>query len=495
MLKNGSYGSKNLIEDFDMIRFSRRQFMRNISICAVGSLFSGCGILKKQLKSKKPNFVILFADDMGFGDWNRGGHPTIRTPNLNRMADEGIQLTQFYTANPVCSPSRSALLTGRNPIRTGVIRVFFPNNTKGLSESEITLAKALRDLGYSTACIGKWHLGDRSEYMPLNRGFDYYYGIPYSNDMGILINDIFGPPLMKNFEIIEHPAEQTTLTKRYTEEAIRFIEKSKDVPFFLYLPYTMPHRPLFASEKFMNTSLRGLYGDVIEEIDWSVGQILNTLDHLHLGENTLVMFTSDNGPWHILKQNGGTAGLLRGAKGNTWEGGMREPFIARWPGRIPAGRVSAAVGSVLDFFPTCINLAGGTVPTDRPMDGIDLMPVLEDNQSPERTIYFYHGPHLSAIRKGKWKLHFSYFDAEKVPDRKTGRWVKPEYPLLYNLDADPSEKYDVAMDYIEIVSELTRVAEEYKAEIEWRGENRDLLDWFMDDWVKEREASRKKKQE
>jgi arylsulfatase A-like enzyme len=481
-----------------MIQISRRQFMKNISVCAVGSLavgsiLSSCSIVKKRFNRKRPNFVILFADDMGFGDWSRGGHPTIRTPNLNRMADEGVQLTQFYTANPVCSPSRSALLTGRNPIRTGVIRVFGPDNTMGLSRSETTIAEALKPLGYDTACIGKWHLGDRPEYMPTNRGFDYYYGIPYSNDMGIMKNGVFGPPLMRNLDIIEHPAEQSTLTKRYTEEAIRFIESSRETPFFLYLPYTMPHRPLFASEKFLDTSLRGLYGDVIEELDWSVGEILNTLDRLHLSEDTLVIFTSDNGPWHILKQNGGSAGLLRGAKGNTWEGGMREPFIARWPGRIPAEQVSVEVGSVLDFFPTCVKLAGGILPTDRPLDGVDLMPVLEGSRSPERIIYFYSGPELTAVRMGKWKLHLAYFDKEKVPDKKRGRWVRPEYPLLYDLEEDPSEKYDVATDHPVIVSKLMRVAETYKAEIERRGENKDLLDWFMDGWFKERKSRRKKR--
>ncbi len=335
-----------------MNNINRRDFIKTFSCGTLGAL--GLNSLSSISRAfadtpgnKKPNFVIIFADDMGYGDWNRGGHPTIRTPNLNKMADEGVQMTQFYSGNPVCSPSRSALLTGRNCIRTGVIQVFFPPDKVGMSLNEITIADALKPLGYATACIGKWHLGSVYKHRPLRQGFDYYYGILYSNDM-------VNPDIYRNDENIEHPADQTTLTKRYTEEAIKFIERSKDQPFFVYLPYTFPHVPLYASDKFLDTSLRGLYGDVIEEIDWSVGQINAALNRLGLSENTLVMFTSDNGPWHTKNQNGGSAGLLRGAKGDTWEGGMREPFIARWPGHRPAGYISTGVGSVVDFFPTCV---------------------------------------------------------------------------------------------------------------------------------------------
>ena len=415
---------------------------------------------------------------MGYGDWSRGGHPTIRTPNLNKMADEGVQLTQFYTANPVCSPSRAALLTGRNPIRTGVIHVFTPNCGQGLSTKEITIAEALKPQGYKSACIGKWHLGDTPGFMPTNQGFDYYFGIPYSNDMKIEHNGKVGPPLMRNLDIIEHPANQSTLTKRYTKEAIKYIEQHEDEPFFLYLPYTMPHTPLFASEKFLDTSLRGLFGDTVEEIDWSVGQILSTLDHLQLSENTLVLFTSDNGPWHIREQYGGSSGLLRGAKGDTWEGGMREPFIARWPGRIPAGEIMMSVGSVLDFFPTCVSLAGGEIPTDRPFDGINLIPILEGKQSPERIIYFYYFNHLNAVRKGKWKIHFRYYDHSKGGYGIYENWISPKDPLLYDLEKDPSEKYNIAVEHPDIVAELTKIAKNYKEEINQNGENRGLIEWF-----------------
>ncbi len=475
-----------------MKRITRRDFLSNMSLASIGAaalpmLNTGCASPETPVEKpseKKPNFVILFADDMGYGDWNRGGHPTIKTPNLNRMADEGIQLTQFYSGNPVCSPSRSALLTGRNCIRTGVIQVFFPGNGTGMSTDEITLAEALKPLGYATACIGKWHLGSTYEYRPLRQGFDYYYGILYSNDM-------YNPDIWRNDERIEHPTDQTTLTKRYTEEAIRFIEQSKDQPFFLYFPYTMPHIPLYASEKFLKTSRRGLYGDVIEEIDWSVGQILGTLKRQGLDNDTLVFFTSDNGPWmwDNVGLEGGTAASLRGAKGDTWEGGMREPTIAWWLGHLPEGQVNMSVGSVLDFFPTCVELAGGRIPDDRPYDGINLMPVLEGKESPERTIYYYRGEHLRAVRKGKWKLHFSYwkhpanvysFD-NGGPDFAKG-WIIPKTPLLFDLEGDPSERFDVAQENPDIVADLTATAQRYTQEIEKNGENKELIDWFIHEW-------------
>ena len=459
-----------------MSQFTRRGFISTMGRGALGAMagemfLNSTGLLADSKTDKKPNFVILFADDMGYGDWNRGGNPTIRTPNMNRMADEGVQMTQFDSGNPVCSPSRSALLTGRNCIRIGVTFVFFPGNDMGMSPDEITIADALKPLGYATACIGKWHLGDEYKYRAMRQGFDYYYGIPYSNDMK-------NPDLYRNDERIEFPADQSTLTRRYTEEAVRFIEQNKEQPFFVYLPYTFPHVPLYASDKFLGTSKRGLFGDVIEEIDWSVGQINGTLDRLGLSENTLVIFTSDNGPWHIMKQRGGTSGLLRGAKGDTWEGGMREPFIARLPGRIPAGTISMEAGSVLDFLPTCVTLAGGKVPDDRPIDGVDLMPVLEGKKGRERTIYYYSNDNLNAVRKGKWKLHFTYYDHSRGGYRNRKHWVTPEVPLLYDLHADPSERFDIAAEHPEIVRELTETAQRYKDEIERNGENRDLIEWF-----------------
>ena len=464
-----------------MNTIKRREFLNSMAGGTLGTAaaLSGCCREEATAQSKtnsKPNFIILFADDMGYGDWTRGGHPTIRTPNLNRMADEGVHLTQFYSGNPVCSPSRSALLTGRNNIRTGVIQVFFLGNGRGMSQDEITIADMLKPLGYETACIGKWHLGSTYEYRPLRQGFDYYYGILYSNDM-------YNPDIFRNDERIEHPTDQTTLTKRYTGEAVKFIERSKDKPFFLYLPYTMPHVPLFASDKFLDTSRRGLYGDVIEEIDGSVGQIIKTLKRNGLDDNTLVFFTSDNGPWITKDLEGGSPGQLRGAKGDTWEGGMREPTVAWWPGRLPAGRVCMDVGSVLDFFPTFARLAGVKMPDDRPYDGIDLMPVLEGKAAPERTIFFYSAEKMRAVRKGAWKLHFSYYDHSKGGFRRPENWMTPDRPLLFNLETDPSEHYDVATSNPDIVIELTTVAKRYEEEIQRNGENSELIRWFIEDWA------------
>ena len=460
-----------------MAGIGRREFLKKLGAGACGALLGGCistsGNSNSKISSKnKPNFVILFADDMGYGDWSRGGHPTIKTPNMNKMADEGIQLTQFYSGNPLCSPSRSALLTGRNCIRTGVIKVFFPDNDMGMNPNEITIAEALKPLGYSTACIGKWHLGDRYEYKPLRQGFDYYYGILYSNDMT-------NPDIYRNDEAIEKPAEQTTLTKRYTQEAIKFIEEHKDEPFFVYLPYTFPHIPLYASDDFLDTSKRGLFGDTVEELDWSVGEINKTLEKLGLAENTLLIFTSDNGPWVTKRQEGGSAGLLRGAKFDTWEGGMREPFIAKWPGKIPPGTISMEVSSTLDFFPTIVKLAGGKLPDNRTFDGIDMMPVLEGNKGPERTIFYYSEQNLNAVRKGKWKLHFRYYDNARGGDGLARNWIVPERPVLFDLNADPSEKYDIARRNPEVVQDLIATAEQYKKEIEDKGENKDLINWFI----------------
>jgi arylsulfatase A len=458
------------------IGVTRRELLSTLGRSALGTIIGGSllttGCASMRISSRKPpNFVLLFADDMGYGDWSRGGHPTIRTPNMNKMADQGIQLTQFYSGNPVCSPSRSALLTGRNCVRTGVIDVFFPNNDMGLSQNEITIAESLKPLGYATACIGKWHLGDAYEYRPLRQGFDYYYGILYSNDMT-------NPDIYRNDTAIEHPTNQKTLTKRYTEEAVKFIEGHRDQQFFVYLPYTFPHVPIYASDKFLNTSVRGLYGDVIEELDWSVGRINQTLDKLGLSENTLVIFTSDNGPWITQNERGGTAGLLRGAKGDTWEGGMREPFIARWPGHIPAGTISTQVGSVLDFFPTLVTLAGGKIPDDRPIDGENMMPTLEGKESSERTIFFYSSYRLNAVRKGKWKLHFRYYDHSKGGYLVSTNWITPEKSLLFDLHSDPSERFDLADKFPDVVRDLEETAMQYQKEVEQKRENKDLIEWF-----------------
>lgn len=367
--------------------------------------------------AKQPNFVIIYADDLGYGDLGCYGNPTILTPNLDRMAAEGMRFTQFYSASSVCTPSRAALMTGRLPIRNGMCsdkrRVLFPNSGGGIPETEVTLAEALKEQGYATGCFGKWHLGHLPQFLPTNNGFDTYFGIPYSNDMDRL-NDVgpkgraafFDPkveywnvPLMKDLDVYERPADQTTITRRYTEQAVDFIKANKSQPFFVYLPHNLPHIPLFRGKAFEDHSARGLYGDVIEEIDWSVGQIMETLKAEGLAENTCVFFSSDNGPWLIFDQHGGTAGLLKDGKGCTWEGGMREPGIAWWPGKIAAGKVSLELASTMDLYTTFISLAGGKIPADRVVDGVDISPVLfGSGPSPRETMFFYRGTELMAVR-------------------------------------------------------------------------------------------------
>lgn len=427
----------------------------------------------------KPNLIVIFADDLGYGDLSCYGHPTIRTPNLNRMAKEGMRFTSFYCAAPVCTPSRAALLTGRLPIRSGMCsdkrRVLFPNSAGGIPAEEITLAEALKEQNYTTACVGKWHLGHLRRYLPTSNGFDSYFGIPYSNDMDRVADrklgrnifwkpksEYWNVPLMRNEKVIERPAKQTTITKRYTEEAVKIIKQHKDKPFFLYLAHSMPHVPLFASEKFKDTSRRGLYGDVIEEIDWSVGQILTTVRELKIDKNTLVVFTSDNGPWLIFNQHGGSAGLLREGKGSTWEGGMRVPGLMWWPGQIKADTIVHDPASTLDIFPTAVKLAGGSVPTDRVIDGHDLSDFLkgEAKASPRKAMFYYRGEQLYAVRYGAFKAHL-------VTKSGYGRAkpVKHDPPQLYNLEHDPSEKYNVAKDHPKVIESIHKLIEEHKAKL------------------------------
>jgi arylsulfatase A len=430
-------------------------------------------------KAESPNIVVIFCDDLGYGDLSCFGHPTIRTPNLDRMAAEGVRLTQFYSASPVCTPSRAALMTGRLPIRSGMCsdkrRVLFPNSGGGIPASEVTLAEGLKAQGYTTACVGKWHLGHLPQFLPTSNGFDSYFGIPYSNDMD-RVNDAprgrepfwdpkieyWNVPLMRDLEIVERPADQTTITKRYAEEAVSFIKKNKDGKFFLYLPHSLPHVPLFRSKEFEGKSLRGLYGDVIEEIDWSVGQVLQTLKELKLDQNTIVWFTSDNGPWLTFQDHGGTAGLLREGKGTTWDGGMREPSVCWWPGTIPAGQVSAELGTTMDIYATSLSLAGAKPDADRVVDGYDLTESLKGkSKSPREVVYYYRGTKLMALRKGPWKAHFS------TQESYTGNRQLTEHdpPVLYNLEVDPSEKWDVAEQHPEVITDLKAAAEAHKATV------------------------------
>lgn len=420
-----------------------------------------------------PNIVLIMADDLGYGDLGCYGHPTIRTPNIDGLADDGMKFLQFYSASPLCTPSRVALLTGRLPIRTGLNRVLSPIAKRGIRSREITIAEALKSRGYATACVGKWHLGRLPKFLPTRHGFDSYFGIPYSNDMSrrtkpghpVYRMKIVPPlPLMRDKKIIEREPDQSQLTKRYTSEAVQFITAASQAgkPFFLYLPHTFPHPPLHASEQFAGKSPRGLYGDVVEEIDWSTGQILGTLRELGVEDNTLFIFTSDNGPWLAKKQEGGSAGHFREGKGSTWEGGVRVPFIARWPGRIPAGVVTQAFATLMDLFPTCAKLAGAEIPDDRVYDGEDLSPVLFDNQPGREPLMFYwFREKLRAVRRGPWKLHV----VTNSPANGTREKVKHDPPLLYNLSEDPSETHDVAASHPDVVGDLLDLMERHKKAI------------------------------
>lgn len=419
--------------------------------------------------ARRPNIIMIYADDLGYGDLGCYGHPTIRTPNLDRMAAEGMKFTEWYSAAPVCSPSRAALLTGRYPVRSGITRVLFPNSEGGLQDSEVIIPQMLKSAGYRTAMVGKWHLGHLPRYLPVKHGFDSYFGLPYSNDM----TPTPGPgspgapkhpplPLIENDRVIETEPDQSHLTERYTEHTLKTIRAAKGNPFFLYFAHTFPHVPLYASPRFRDKSPRGLYGDVVEELDWSVGEVFKTLKETGQDRNTLVVFSSDNGPWLPRREFGGSAGLLREGKGSTWEGGMREPCLARWPGVIPAGKVSAAQGCMLDWFPTFAKAAGATLPQGVTLDGQDMTDVLTGHsEGSDRTFFYWNADDLRAVRRGPWKLHIATNNTETPPAKVTVL----DKPLLYNVREDPSEKYDVAAAHPDLVAQLLAVLKEHQATI------------------------------
>ena len=427
------------------------------------------------------NFIIIFTDDQGYGDLGSYGHPTIRTPHLDRMAAEGQRWTNFYAA-PVCTPSRAQLMTGRYAIRTGLAAgVLFPDSTGGLQPSEVTIAEVLKPRGYATLAVGKWHLGHLPQYLPTSQGFDRYFGIPYSNDMerdpSIPVADAlrrtmepkiaeYNVPLMRDAQVVERPADQTTITKRYTDEAIAFIRQQQKQPFFLYLAHNLPHVPLFRSKEFEGRSARGVYGDVIEEIDHNVGRILDTLRELKLDRQTLVVFLSDNGPWMPYLEQGGSAGLLRGAKGSTWEGGMRVPAIFWQPGTIQPA-VTMGIGSELDLLPTFARLANATVPGAQALDGQDLSATLTKGAaSPRETVFYYNGVRLTGVRHRAFKLHLpvaagsTAAGAATIPAPANPAWE------LYNLDEDPSERFNLAEKRPDVVRELTAMMAAHEKSIE-----------------------------
>lgn len=494
----------------DMIR---KTTLAGVSVALGGLVASvGCGgrgrdenfIIKendnvKALKidrpdAPKPNVIIILTDDLGYGDLGCYGSRSIRTPNLDRLAREGARFTDFYTCNSLCTPSRAGLLTGRYPQRTGLDWILRPEPSfkstlvtrfgqimarlgisdvgkapalDGMPVDEILLPEALKIAGYRTGMVGKWHLGNfvrYPEFFPTRHGFDYFYGLPYPNRMTPL-------PLYQNEKcVLENVEEQSRLTALYTKAAIEFMEGARGKPFFLYFAQTWPHEPLHVSKRFKGKSRGGLYGDVVEELDWGVGELMSYLRRKDLDRNTLVLFTSDNGPIH----SGSTAGM-RGAKGQSFEGGFRVPLITRWPGKIPAGTVCHEPAMNIDFFPTLLGLAGIGLPRDRVIDGKNIFGLMSGTQkkSPHEALFFYHHDELEGIRSGKWK-YFRYvhtyqypmpIDKPHTPLGRLAKGSSGHWPLLYDMDLDPNESYDVMETYPEIGKKMLAMMETWEREM------------------------------
>ncbi len=458
-------------------KLNRRDFLKTAGLAAAALAVPGCGSAFEQTSSvDKPNLVIVFCDDVGYADVGVFGAKGYETPNLDRMAAEGVQFTDFYAAAPSCTPSRAALMTGCYPQRVGLPNVIGPSAKIGISSAEQTIAEVLKLLGYATACYGKWHLGHHPKFLPMRHGFDDYFGLPYSNDMWPYhpTNKRFPAlPLIEGEGVIEYNPDQTQLTTWYTERSVRFIEKNKDRPFFLYLPHSMAHVPLFVSDKFRGKSEQGLYGDVMMEIDWSVGQILSTLKRLGIDKKTLVIFSSDNGPWLSYGDHAGLAKPLREGKGTTFDGGQCEPTIMRWPGQIPAGTVCNEPASTMDILPTFAKLAGAELPSRR-IDGKDIWPLMSGKRgakSPHEALFYYRGFALEAVRSGKWKLHLPH-SYRTLGGRKGGTGGKPvKYEqakiglALFDLEKDIGEQHDVSSQYPDVVERLLGLVERMREDL------------------------------
>jgi arylsulfatase len=443
------------------------------------------GSKQKETKAKSPNIVLIFMDDLGYGDIGPYGATGYSTPYLDKMSQEGMRFTNFYAAQAVCSASRAGLLTGCYPNRIGISGALFPNSKKGLNSEEITIAEMLKEKGYATAIYGKWHLGDSEAFLPLQHGFDEFTGLPYSNDMwpvdyeGKAISDSSNwrkkafPPLSliegnEKIREIKTLEDQSELTTIYTERAVDFIEKNKEKPFFLYVPHSMPHVPIAVSDKFKGKSEIGLYGDLMMELDWSVGQILKALEDNGLDENTLVIYTSDNGPWLNFGNHAGSSGGLREGKGTSWEGGQREPCIMRWPGVIEGGTICNNIASTIDILPTISAMTGTKLPRNK-IDGVNILPLLkgEENANPRDHLYYYYGRNnLEAIRKDNWKLvfphkHRSYRGHLPGNDGFPGSTHEANFDTiaLYDLRRDPGEDYDVKALYPNVVEKLQHLAQ------------------------------------
>lgn len=469
--------------------------MRSLSSSLVWALLIAGPAGPVLAQAERPNIVVVLADDLGWGDLGCYGQKRYRTPHLDRLAAGGVRFSDFYAPYPYCAPSRASLLTGRYPFRTGLVQNPVPAGDPlvkdtdrfdrlGLPTSELTLARLLHDAGYVTCAIGKWHLGHRPEFWPTRHGFQRYFGIPYSNDMKPV-------RLYRDAEMIEYPVVQATLTQRYTMLARQFIRDNKDRPFFLYLAHAMPHKPLACSETFYHRTGAGLYADVLTELDWSVGQIVEELQRTGVDRRTLLFFTSDNGPWY-----GGSTGGLRGMKGNTWEGGIRVPLLVSMPGTVPPGRVSAAPAMLPDLFTTILLRAGVPLPKDRTLDGLDLWPAITDNKPlPERVLYFFRQEQLMALRSGRWKLHLGPPGGPRKPLPPGAAYKDPRGPDgvtilapyeqahpsqfpglltgdavtdigLFDLENDPAEQHNLAERHPQLVQTLLRHAAAMRADME-----------------------------
>lgn len=473
---------------------NRRDFLNTslatLSLGALSTGLSSCGRSKDASDRALPNVVLIYADDLGYGDLSCYGATAHKTPRLDRMAAEGVRFTKFFVPTPYCAPSRCSLLTGRYPFRSGMVFNPAPDaniNDVGLPAEELTIAEVLKPLGYATKCIGKWHLGHTEKYLPRTQGFDEYYGILYSNDMRPV-------QILEDDKVSVYPVNQTGITRDYTDRAIEFVERNQNKPFFLYLPHAMPHKPLATSEEFYTPETKGdLYSDVIRELDYECGRLFDAIKRLGLDENTLVIFASDNGPWY-----GGSTGGLRGMKASSFDGGLQVPFIARWPGKIGAGRTCKQNAGVIDVLPTICRLAGAKLPDDRVMDGKDIWPLMTEDgaTSPHEALFSMSAAQLATVRSGQWKLHVlqpTMGHPYQEPD-KAKEWVDPRGPdgltlmaqfeqpnpnhypgvqggdepkamMLFDLENDPSEQHDVAAKHPDVVERLQKLFDEMNKDV------------------------------
>jgi len=459
-----------------MKKLGRRDFIKGVT-AGVAATSAGMGHLAFSEKSspqqrsgydKPPNIILIYADDLGYGDLSTYGHPAIKTPNIDRLGEEGVRFTEFYVTCPVCTPSRASLLTGRYQARSGLYRVIWPESygyqgwNTGISHYELTLAEMLKPSGYATQIIGKWHLGNLPQFHPQKHGFDHFLGLLHSNDMDPVYLFRDEKILFDGENLMDNP-KQGELGKIYTEEAKKFIGENKNRPFFLYFPHTYPHKPLYVPDEFRGKSKAGIYGDVIEYFDWSVGEIVKTVDELGLAEETLIIFTSDNGPY-MPTSTPESPGGLRGSKSTLWDGGIKVPMLARWRGRIPAGSVCDDVAVTMDLFTTIINIAGGTIPQDRHIDGKDIMPLLDGTGAVlHEELFFFQQELLGSARFGKWKIHVGEV---RRRGQRSSRRVSPENPELYDLENDPAENKNVAEQHPELVKKFANRIKEFLKEIE-----------------------------